>query len=185
MKIHIIPFAVLSYLMMPSVNAAVTITFSELNGHVVATTSGSLVAETESVSSSGYIGTTLQTSADEFYGVQDHIARGVFGEVESGMPVALPQANYFSGDTFGFDSSGVLFYKEAWDSGDTLSPVSSQWIWISTTLEELFAGAAPYDATLVWSDDTGEQIYFVAVPEPSVSLFCVAAGAFLCRRRRS
>jgi hypothetical protein len=158
------------------VNAAVIIEFQEIEGNVVAYTTGTFTTPTiyavdyyyGSVLAGGY--NTLQNTYPP-----SAIWAGGFS-LSTGLSV---NPTFASGDSFGYFSQWV-FAPAAYGAGGTFAP-SASYTWVGQTLTSIGLGSLTEDPVLVYTRgiDGGDMIYFAkAIPEPTSSILVLVSIAF-------
>jgi hypothetical protein len=177
-------FLLLTFSLINSARAGVIILFEEVNGDVVATTTGSIQVPADardafSPTGSGFYGDTLGLYLS---GAVDVWRGGSF--VESGLSLAPTSAE---GDTFGYYDDELDLAPEL--AAESFYSPHTTWIWEGQTLESIgldYLTSVPF---LVYDRD-GQTISFAvesSIPEPAVVSLLMGAGvlAFACVRRRS
>ncbi|MEM1228184.1 MAG: hypothetical protein AAGJ40_21040 [Planctomycetota bacterium] len=161
------------------------ITFDEVGGDVVASTSGSFEIPATFVDSVAVSGiATGVSSVLGFYG-DSPVAVDRYS-LDANFPLNIaPPPSSASGDVFGIEGN-LLFVPFALNPGDIYAPVTS-WTWNSTTLDAIGLGSltgSPEPAAAA----AGLAFVFVAeavaIPEPSMLGFVAMTSCVVARHRR-
>ena len=164
-------------------DGAITITFEETGGDVIASTSGSVVVPSTTLVN--FSGTFLVGTANRLSWLDGNIDRysgGSFG----GLTLSLVPTSG-SGDAFGIEDE-FIYFEAPVGVGTTYTPTTT-WTWTGQTLSSIGLGSLSTSPTLVYTADNGETVSIVAasaVPEPSSALlFGLGALGFATHRRRT
>lgn len=160
-------------------NAALLITFEEVGGDVIATTSGSLVVPASpDVNFSGNFLVGGDNSLSYLTGNFNLYYGGTFG----GMSISLTPSSG-SGSTFGIEASAIYLDSTA-AVGSSYTPATT-WTWSGQTLSSIGLSSLTSSPTTVYTAKNGSTVSIASIPEPSSTLLLgFGAGSFLVLRRR-
>ena len=159
-------------------NAAVLITFEEIGGNVIATTSGSVVVPASF--NYNFPGTYLVGANNQLSYLSGDIDRYSGGTFDAFTLSLIPSSG--SGTTFGIEFQFIYFDSSA-AVGSSYTPTTT-WTWIGKTLSSIGLGSLTSSPTTVYTASNGETVSVASVPEPS-STILLGLGAFgLATRRR-
>ncbi|MDB4618157.1 PEP-CTERM sorting domain-containing protein [Akkermansiaceae bacterium] len=162
-------------------NAAILITFKEVGGDVIATTSGSIVVpNTQSLNSSG---TFLAGSPNRLSHLSGNIDRYSGGTFSGDLAISkIPSSG--SGTTFGIEDSLIYFDASA-VPGSTYTPTTT-WTWSGETISSIGLDPSVSLPLTVYTASNGETVSIIA-PEPSSALLSGlgALGLAVIRRRKT
>lgn len=160
-------------------DAGIVIEFSEANGNVYATTSGSitrpLAAPMGTFGGNGDLAGNFRTLY-HLPGTISMYSGGTYNDTNMNVGPTVA-----TGDAFGFAST-TLYLPSSLAAGEVYSPVTT-FVWNNRTLAELNISSTPIVAFTIG----GETVtYVAAVPEPSAMILLVGgiSGACFLRRRK-
>jgi len=164
-----------------SAKADLIVTFDEIAGDVIASTSGSI--EVPSPVELNFSGTFLVGFPNQLSWLAGNINR-FDGGTNGGFSLnTVPTTG--SGSSFGIENQFIYFDASA-PTGSLQSPLTT-WTWNSTDLATIGLGSLTQTPAVVYTASNGETVSFAttAVPEPSSFVLIGIAGFALLSRRRS
>lgn len=162
-----------------AVKADILITFNEVAGDVVASTSGTI--QVPSTPTFFFGGPFLNGAPNQLSWLSSNVNR-YGGGVNAGFSLnSTPTTG--SGDFFGIEDS-FIFFNNSLPLNSFHSP-NTTWTWDSTDLTTIGLGALSQTPTLVYTASNGETVSFVsAIPEPSSFAFMGIGFLAYCMRRQ-
>lgn len=159
--------------------ASIVVEFSESNGNVYATTSGTFTMPLAPRLTTFNGNDAISGSFRTLYYLPGTIGLFQGGETTNTQMTTLPTLAF--GDAFGFASGGTLYMPSSLAPGDVYSPVTT-FVWENRTLAQLNITSTPVLAFTYGS----ETITYVAapVPEPSAMVLLLGGIGSACSLRR-
>lgn len=163
-----------------SAKAGVIVTFQEIAGNVIATTSGSI--ELPPTAELNFSGDFLGGAPDRLYWLSGNTSRFDGGTFASTSLITPPTTG--SGSSFGFGGP-YIYFDESVPLGSVYSPLTT-WTWDSADLASIGLGSLSQTPAVVYTSSTGGTVSFAttAVPEPASFLMVAGFGGLAMLRRR-